>query len=187
MCGILYTYLHIHVHTPTQSRNGHFTCSFLNIHVYTCMVIYICMYMCGHVHVQWSVCYVGFWCSAKATSLYLLKLPMRSTHPTSLSHYLLLSPSPFLRSSVPPLSLPSPPPLPPSLPPSLPLHQPGFDVNATSMNRRNALHYAADYGQVEVVKLLLEKGAKIDVSNIHVHVQSCIITCIYMYMYEVLC
>ena len=108
--------------------------------------------------------------------LYLLKLPMRSTHPTSLSHHLLLSPSPFLRSSVPPLSLPSPP----------PLHQPGFDVNATSMNRCNALHYAADYGQVEVVQLLLEKGANIDVSNIYRHVQSCIIY-MCMYVYEVLC
>ena len=43
------------------------------------------------------------------------------------------------------------------------------------MNGRNALHYAADYGQVEVVQLLLEKGAKIDVSNIH-RVQSCICT-----------
>ena len=42
------------------------------------------------------------------------------------------------------------------------------------MNGRNALHYAADYGQVEVVQLLLEKKAKIDVSNIHrVHVHTC--------------
>ena len=142
------------------------------------MVIYVAMYMYSGLCVMLGSGAVPR--PHQLRPLYLLKLPMRSTHPTSLSHHLLLPPLPsFLHSS--PLSLP------PSLPPSLPLHQPGFDVNATSMNGRNALHYAADYGHVEVVKLLLEKGAKIDVSNIHVHVQSCIITCIYMYMYEVLC
>ena len=54
------------------------------------------------------------------------------------------------------------------------------------MNGRNTLHYAADYGHVEVVKLLLEKAGKIDVSNIYIHVQSCIIY-MCMYVYEVLC
>jgi ankyrin repeat protein len=45
------------------------------------------------------------------------------------------------------------------------IDKPGFDVNATSMNGRNALHYAADYGQVEVVQLLLEKKANIDLPD----------------------
>ena len=139
----------------------------------TCMVIYVAMYMYSGLCVMLGSGAVPR--PHQLRPLYLLKLPMRSTHPTSLSHHLLLSPSPFLRSSLPsPFLPPSLPPLslPPSLP-SLPLHQPGFDVNATSMNGRNALHYAADYGQVEVVQLLLEKKANIDVSNIHrVHVHT---------------
>ena len=134
------------------------------------------------------MCYVGFWCSAKATSI-KATLPVEAANEIHTSNFP-LSPSPSLPlslpsllsllslppPSLPPPSLPSPPPLPPSLPPSLPLHQPGFDVNATSMNGCNALHYAADYGQVEVVQLLLEKKANIDVSNIHrVHVHVYII------------
>ena len=34
------------------------------------------------------------------------------------------------------------------------------------MNGRNALHYAADYGQAEVVSLLLKLKADINVRNI---------------------
>ena len=133
------------------------------------MVIYVAMYMYSGLCVMLGSGAVPR--PHQLRPLYLLKLPMRSTHPTSLSHHLTLSPSPFLPSFLSPFLPPS---LPPSLRPSLPLHQPGFDVNATSMNGRNALHYAADYGQVEVVQLLLEKKANIDVSNI----QS---TCTYMY------
>ena len=43
--------------------------------------------------------------------------------------------------------------------------QPGFDVNAELLSGRNPLHYAADYGQVDVIDYLLTKGAKIDVSG----------------------
>ena len=39
-------------------------------------------------------------------------------------------------------------------------------MNAELMNGRNAIHYAADYGQTEIVKLLVEKGADVNVSNI---------------------
>ena len=175
MCSILYTYLHIHT----------CTCNYILYHTLGMGISHVHFYygnICGRVHVQWSVCYVGFWCSAKATSI-KATLPVEAANEIHTS-YFPLSPSPSPPSPVLPSFFST---LPPSLPPSLPLHQPGFDVNATSMNGRNALHYAADYGHVEVVKLLLEKGAKIDVSNIHVHVQSCINTCIYMYMYEVLC
>ena len=42
--------------------------------------------------------------------------------------------------------------------------QPGFDVDGELLNGRNPLHYAADYGQVEVLKYLLTKNVKIDVS-----------------------
>ena len=37
-------------------------------------------------------------------------------------------------------------------------------MNKELLNGRNALHYAADYGQVEVIKLLLNKGADVNVS-----------------------
>lgn len=43
--------------------------------------------------------------------------------------------------------------------------QPGFNVNAELLNGRNGLHYAADYGQADVVQYLCNySGAKIDVS-----------------------
>ena len=138
------------------------------------MVIYVpmYMYMCSGLCVMLG--------SAKATSI-KATLPVEAANEIHTS-YFPLSPSPSLPLSLPSFLPPLPPSLPPSLPsppplpPSLPLHQPGFDVNATSMNGRNALHYAADYGQVEVVQLLLEKKANIDVSNIH--------TCTVMYMYK---
>ena len=38
------------------------------------------------------------------------------------------------------------------------------DPNAELMNGRNALHYAADYGQIEVVDFLISKGADVNVS-----------------------
>ena len=41
--------------------------------------------------------------------------------------------------------------------------QPGFDVNAHILNGRNGLHYAADYGQKDVVLYLCSNGAKVDV------------------------
>ena len=42
--------------------------------------------------------------------------------------------------------------------------QPGFQINSELLNGRNALHYATDYGQAEVIKYLVGKGAKLDVS-----------------------
>ncbi|CAI8015499.1 Myotrophin [Geodia barretti] len=42
------------------------------------------------------------------------------------------------------------------------LKKPGFNVNNELMNGRNALHYAADYGQAEVVSLLLKLKADIN-------------------------
>ncbi len=41
--------------------------------------------------------------------------------------------------------------------------QPGYDINAELQNGRNVIHYAADYGQAEVVEYLLSKGAQADV------------------------
>ena len=38
-------------------------------------------------------------------------------------------------------------------------------MNAELLGGRNALHFAADYGQKEVIEYLLSKGAKIDVSS----------------------
>lgn len=37
-------------------------------------------------------------------------------------------------------------------------------MNAGLLAGRNGLHYAADYGQKEVIEFLLSKGANIDVS-----------------------
>ena len=42
--------------------------------------------------------------------------------------------------------------------------QPGFEIDAELLNGRNALHYAADYGQADVIKFLVSKKAKLDVS-----------------------
>ena len=42
--------------------------------------------------------------------------------------------------------------------------QPGFQIDSELLNGQNALHYAADYGQAEVIKYLVGKGAKLDVS-----------------------
>ena len=42
--------------------------------------------------------------------------------------------------------------------------QPGFQIDSELLNGRNALHYATDYGQAEVIKYLVGKGAKLDVS-----------------------
>eukprot|EP01122_Echinamoeba_exundans_P014044 TRINITY_DN6282_c0_g2_i2.p1 TRINITY_DN6282_c0_g2~~TRINITY_DN6282_c0_g2_i2.p1 ORF type:complete len:142 (-),score=43.59 TRINITY_DN6282_c0_g2_i2:575-946(-) len=41
------------------------------------------------------------------------------------------------------------------------------DVNApdATVKRRTPLHYAADFGQVEVAKYLVSKGAKLDVKD----------------------
>lgn len=39
------------------------------------------------------------------------------------------------------------------------------DVNARNRDGWTALHYAAAYGQLEVAKVLLERGAKLDASN----------------------
>ena len=43
--------------------------------------------------------------------------------------------------------------------------QPGFQIDSDLLNGRNALHYAADYGQADVIKYLVSKGAKLDVSE----------------------
>eukprot|EP00029_Vermamoeba_vermiformis_P014865 TRINITY_DN9983_c0_g1_i1.p1 TRINITY_DN9983_c0_g1~~TRINITY_DN9983_c0_g1_i1.p1 ORF type:complete len:130 (+),score=44.47 TRINITY_DN9983_c0_g1_i1:73-462(+) len=42
-----------------------------------------------------------------------------------------------------------------------------IDLNKpdTTVKKRTPLHYAADFGQVEVIKLLLTKGAKIEVKD----------------------
>ena len=37
-------------------------------------------------------------------------------------------------------------------------------MNAELLNGRNALHFAADYGQKEVIEILISKGAEINVS-----------------------
>ena len=54
--------------------------------------------------------------------------------------------------------------------------QPGFQINSELLNGRNALHYAADYGQAEVIKYLIQKGAKLDVS-VYVSVSVCMCVC----------
>lgn len=40
----------------------------------------------------------------------------------------------------------------------------GFDVNAEILNGRSGIHFAADYGQSNVIEYLLSKGADINVS-----------------------
>lgn len=45
--------------------------------------------------------------------------------------------------------------------------EPGFDVNAELLNGRGPLHYAADYGQADVIEHLISKGAKPDLPDKH--------------------
>jgi len=40
-------------------------------------------------------------------------------------------------------------------------------VNAEILGGRNGLHFAADYGQKDVIVFLLSKGAKVNVSSCH--------------------
>ncbi|XP_020605715.1 myotrophin-like [Orbicella faveolata] len=40
--------------------------------------------------------------------------------------------------------------------------KPGFDINAELLGGRNGLHFAADYGQKDVIEFLLSKGADIN-------------------------
>jgi ankyrin repeat protein len=40
----------------------------------------------------------------------------------------------------------------------------GFDVNAEIMGGRNPLHYAADYGQKDIIEHLISKKANVNVS-----------------------
>ncbi|CAH3156564.1 unnamed protein product [Porites lobata] len=47
------------------------------------------------------------------------------------------------------------------------VEKPGFDVNAGLLAGRNGLHYAADYGQKEVIEFLLSKGANINLPDKH--------------------
>lgn len=46
--------------------------------------------------------------------------------------------------------------------------QGGVDVNAELQGGRNALHFAADYGQTDVIECLLKAGADVNVSNFFV-------------------
>eukprot|EP00493_Phyllostaurus_siculus_P007347 UN07424 len=41
----------------------------------------------------------------------------------------------------------------------------GKDVNAEVMNGRTSIHFAADYGQLEVLQYLVEQGANIDLAD----------------------
>ncbi|XP_066027124.1 myotrophin [Pocillopora verrucosa] len=42
------------------------------------------------------------------------------------------------------------------------MEKPGFDVNAEILNGRSGIHFAADYGQSNVIEYLLSKGADIN-------------------------
>lgn len=44
---------------------------------------------------------------------------------------------------------------------------PGFDVNAEMSQGRTLLHYAADYGQREVIEHLISKGANLNQADKH--------------------
>lgn len=46
------------------------------------------------------------------------------------------------------------------------IEQNGFDVNQ-EITTRSPIHYAADYGQSDVLKYLINKGADVNVSVIH--------------------
>lgn len=41
----------------------------------------------------------------------------------------------------------------------------GSDVNKPLLGGRNALHFAAEYGQQEVIEFLISKGADVNVSG----------------------
>nr|CAJ77471.1 myotrophin [Lubomirskia baikalensis] len=43
----------------------------------------------------------------------------------------------------------------------------GFNVNLELSNGRDAIHYAADYGQSEVLRYLLSKGANVNAPDKH--------------------
>ncbi|XP_046862319.1 myotrophin-like [Xenia sp. Carnegie-2017] len=43
----------------------------------------------------------------------------------------------------------------------------GCSVNSELMNGRNPLHFAADYGQLEVLKYLISKGANVNLPDKH--------------------
>lgn len=47
------------------------------------------------------------------------------------------------------------------------VEKPGFDINAELLSGRNGLHFAADYGQKEVIEFLLSKGADINRPDKH--------------------
>lgn len=42
------------------------------------------------------------------------------------------------------------------------VEKPGFDVNKELLGGRNGLHFAADYGQKDVIKFLISKGADVN-------------------------
>ncbi|CAH3039923.1 unnamed protein product [Pocillopora meandrina] len=42
------------------------------------------------------------------------------------------------------------------------MEKPGFDVNAEILNGRSGIHFAADYGQSNVIEYLISKGADIN-------------------------
>ncbi|XP_078668915.1 myotrophin-like [Branchiostoma floridae x Branchiostoma belcheri] len=46
------------------------------------------------------------------------------------------------------------------------IDQPGFDVNS-EIGGRMPIHYAADYGQLDIIKVLLEKGADVNKQDKH--------------------
>ncbi|XP_078346596.1 myotrophin-like [Oculina patagonica] len=45
--------------------------------------------------------------------------------------------------------------------------KPGFNIDGELLNGRNGLHFAADYGQKEVIEYLLSKGANINLPDRH--------------------
>ncbi|XP_052801557.1 myotrophin-like [Mya arenaria] len=47
------------------------------------------------------------------------------------------------------------------------ISKPGVDVNAELSGGRNALHFAADYGQTDVIKCLLKAGADVNKADKH--------------------
>jgi len=47
------------------------------------------------------------------------------------------------------------------------VEQQNADINAELLNGRMAIHYAADYGQLEVIEYLVSKGADINLPDKH--------------------